>query len=121
MLAFFESLLEQDTAPVVICDLSHTIRYMNPEAIAHYARFGGAALLGRSVLDCHNPHSRAAIAGILAWFSEDAAHNRVHTAFLAGENTDLYVIALRDKAGKLIGYYEKHENRTRDESPFYQM
>lgn len=30
--AFFKSVLEQDRAAVVLCDLSHTIVYMNPAA-----------------------------------------------------------------------------------------
>ena len=31
------------------------------------------------------------------------------------------MIALRDDNGELIGYYEKHEYRTKDETPFYEM
>jgi len=48
--AYFKSLVDQDRAAVVICDLEHTILYMNPAAIASYAKHGGAALLGKSVL-----------------------------------------------------------------------
>ena len=48
--AYFKSLVEQDRAAVVICDLEHTIIYMNPAAIASYAKHGGATLLGKSVL-----------------------------------------------------------------------
>mgnify|MGYP000709349560 CR=1 FL=1 len=44
--AYFKSLVDQDRAAVVICDLEHTIIYMNPAAIASYAKHGGAALLG---------------------------------------------------------------------------
>ena len=29
------------------------------------------------------------------------------------------MIALRDRQGALIGYYEKHEYRDRDMTPFY--
>ena len=43
--AYFKSLVDQDRAAVVICDLEHTILYMNPAAIASYAKHGGAALL----------------------------------------------------------------------------
>ena len=32
----FKSVLEQDRAPIVICDLEHTIVYMNPVAIERY-------------------------------------------------------------------------------------
>ena len=39
--AYFKSLVDQDRAAVVICDLEHTILYMNPAAIASYAKYGG--------------------------------------------------------------------------------
>ena len=31
---FLKSVLDADTAPVVICDLEHTVVYMNPASIA---------------------------------------------------------------------------------------
>lgn len=31
--AYFKSIIEQDREHVVICDLNHTILYMNPSAI----------------------------------------------------------------------------------------
>ena len=43
-----KSVLEQDRAAVVLCDLEHTIVYMNPVAIARYAKRGGAALVRRA-------------------------------------------------------------------------
>ena len=39
--AFFKSVIDQDRAPVVLCDLDHTILYMNPAAIRNYAKRGG--------------------------------------------------------------------------------
>ena len=36
MFAYFKSILEQDAAPIVICDLDSVIRYMNPAAVAEY-------------------------------------------------------------------------------------
>lgn len=118
---FYKSILDQDRNPIVICDTAHRILYMNPEAIAHYAKYGGEALLGKSVLDCHKPASRENIEKVLGWFAADPTHNHVHTMFLPKENLDIYMIALRDDAHNLIGYYEKQESRDRDETPFYQM
>ena len=90
---YFKSIIDQDTASVVICNLAHEIIYMNPQAIANYHKWGGEALIGKSLMNCHNPKSK--------------------------EVKDVYMIALRDENGTLIGYYEKHEYRTRDEEPFY--
>ena len=42
MNAFFKSVIDQDRAPVVICDLNHVIVYMNPVAEKNYEKWGGA-------------------------------------------------------------------------------
>ena len=112
--AFFKSVLEQDRAAVVLCDLSHTIVYMNPAAGARYAGRGGMALVGRSLLDCHDSKSNELIERVVSWFRVDRTHNLVYTFHNEKENKDVYMVALRDEAGKLIGYYEKHEYRDRE-------
>ena len=109
---FFKSILEEDRAPVVLCGLDHTVLYMNPSAQKRYRKYGGASLLGKSLLDCHNAASQKAIEEIIAWFRQSPKNNRVYTSHHSKDNSDIYVIALRDGAGNLIGYYEKHENRT---------
>ena len=48
---YFWSVLQQDRAAVVICNLQHEIIYMNPAAVQRYAKSGGAQLVGRSLLD----------------------------------------------------------------------
>lgn len=118
---FFHSILTQDTASIVICDLAHTIIYMNPAACANYKKYGGQSLIGKSLLTCHNDQSCEAIKKVVAWFSGSTEHNRVHTFYNEKQNKDVYMIALRDENENLIGYYEKHEFRTKDETPFYKM
>ena len=117
----FKSIIEQDNTAIVICNLQHEIIYMNPKAVEAQAKRGGAALIGRNLLRCHNPESREKIKRVVEWFLSDKSHNRVHTFFNPIQNKDGYMIALRDESGILIGYYEKHEYRTRDESPFYDL
>lgn len=118
---FFKSLIDQDTNPIVLCDTAHRILYMNPAAVKNYASWGGEALIGKSVMDCHKPGSRAAIEKVLGWFWSDKIHNRVHTMFLPEENMDVYMVALRDDDGMLIGYYEQQIVRTPDPAPLYEM
>lgn len=67
-------------------------------------------LIGRSLLDCHNPESRDKIQRVVDWFAADKSHNFVYTFHNEKLNKDVYMVALRDE-GKLIGYYEKHEYR----------
>ena len=116
----YKSVLEADRAAVVICDLEHTIIYMNPTAISRYDRWGGAALLGKSLLACHNEKSREMIEKVVDWFRADAAHNLVYTSHNEKENKDVYMVALRNDSGKLIGYYEKHEYRNPETMKMYE-
>ena len=110
--AYFKSVIDQDTASVVLCDLNHTIVYMNPAAIRNYAKHGGAALIGRSLLHCHNAHSNSRIQEVVDWFAASPEHNIIYTYHNEKQNTDVYMVALRDADGTLIGYYEKHAYRS---------
>ena len=116
---FFKSVLEQDRCAVVLCDLSHTIVYMNPAAGKRYEKFGGMALVGKSLLNCHSPKANEMIQKVAAWFGESREHNLIYTFRNEKENKDVYMVALRDEAGKLIGYYEKHEYRDRETMRMY--
>lgn len=118
---FFKSVLDADRAAVVICDLAHTIIYMNPAAIAHYGKWGGKELLGKNLLDCHNEKSRESIRKVVAWFQSSRDNNLVYTFHNAKQNKDVYMVALRDEAGELLGYYEKHEYRNRETMQMYDM
>ena len=115
----YKSVLEADRTAVVICDLDHTIIYMNPTAIQRYVKWGGAALLGKNLLDCHNEKSRQMIVKVVDWFRADAAHNIIYTSHNEKENKDVYMVALRDDSGQLIGYYEKHEYRNPETMKMY--
>lgn len=118
---FFKSVIDSDDAPVVICDLEHTIVYMNPTAVKRYEKRGGAALVGRSIKGCHNGDSNDKIEQVIAWFKKDKGNNKVYTFRNEKENKDVYMIALRNDAGELIGYYEKHEYRTRESMAMYDL
>jgi PAS domain-containing protein len=117
----YKSVLEADTAAVVICDLDHKIIYMNPAAVKRYEKWGGANLLGKSLLNCHNEESRKTINKVLDYFKTSIDHNIVYTFHNEKENKDVYMVALRNGAGELIAYYEKHEYRNRETMKMYDM
>ena len=114
---FLKSVLDADTAPIVICDLEHTVVYMNPASILRYH----TDLTGKSLKACHNAESGAKIDRVVAWFAESKDNNIVFTSRNDKENKDVYMVALRDEGGTLIGYYEKHEYRNRETKELYQM
>ena len=118
---YFKSLVDQDREPIVICDTAHTIVYMNPAARKRYEKRGGAALIGRSLLGCHNAASSAAIGRVLEWFGQSAEHNVVFTYRNEKEDADVYMVELLGGDGTLIGYYEKRESRRHDTGAYYAM
>ena len=118
--SYYKSIVDQDRVSIVICNLEHEIIYMNPAAITNYAKRGGEKLVGRSLLECHNPESRARIQQVVDWFAADESHNIVYTFHNEKQNKDVYMVALRED-GKLIGYYEKHEYRDAETMKQYDL
>ena len=117
---YFKSIIDQDKSAVVICNLEHQIIYMNPAAIASYAKSGGANLIGQSIMDCHHAESQQKMRQVVEWFASSPEHNRVYTFYNEKQNKDVYMVALRSE-GALIGYYEKHEYRNRETMKQYDL
>lgn len=116
---FLLSMVEEDHSAVVLCNLEHEVIYMNPAAAANYEKWGGAALVGRSLLACHNEKSREMICKVVEWFKKSRDNNRIYTFYNENQNKDVYMVALRAQDGTLIGYYEKHEYRNRETGSKY--
>ena len=114
---FLKAVIDSDSAPVVICNLDHIIVYMNPAAKNRYH----ADLCGKSLKDCHKPESNEKIERVVNWFKESPNNNTVFTYHSEKDNKDLYMIALRDSLGNLLGYYEKHESRAPESKKLYEM
>ena len=113
----FKSILEQDIAPIVVCDLNHTIVYMNPVAIKMYHK----DLTGQNLKKCHNEKSNEKIDKVVLWFKECLDNNIIYTYNNQKENKDVYMVALRDENKELIGYYEKHEYRAKETGKLYEF
>lgn len=116
---YFKSIIEQERSAVVICNSEHKIIYMNPAAITRYGKSGGIKLIGTSLLNCHNEKSNEMIKKTVEWFKKSADNNIVYTYRNEKENKDIYMVALRDDDGTLIGYYEKHEYRNLETMKLY--
>jgi hypothetical protein len=58
---------------------------------------------------------------VLEWFGKNHENNIVYTFRNDDENKDVYMVALRDNDGNLIGYYEKHEYRNRETAKLYDI
>lgn len=110
-IAVLEAILDSLKDPVVFVDTGHTIRLLNKAAVAHYKE--GAALLGRSIMDCHNEQSRRDMLAIAAAM-ETGEEERLIT-----DKPDLriYMRAVRDGENRLLGYYERYEHGPRAAAP----
>ena len=97
------AILDSMKNPVLFADTEHNIRYMNKAAIAHYD--DGEALIGRSLFACHNEESQAQMIEILAAMRE----GEVERLITDNEKYRIYMRAVRDPGGTLIGYYERYE------------
>lgn len=116
---YIKSVIDMDRSSVVICSLDHKIIYMNPVAIKRYEKRGGKDLIGKSLMDCHNEKSNEIIEKVVAWFGKSTENNMIYTYYNEKENKDVYMVALRDEDKTLIGYYEKHEYRDREDAKLY--
>lgn len=115
---YFKSIVDADVSPIVICNLDHKIIYMNPEASSRYEKRADVKLVGKSIFECHNSDSNEKIEKVVEWFKKSRDNNRMFTFHNEKENKDVYMTALRDKEN-LIGYYEKHEYRDKENSERY--
>jgi PAS domain-containing protein len=98
------ALLDSLTDPLIFADIGHVIRYMNKAAIAHYE--DGSALLGRSLLDCHNAESQRLIRAIFTEMIADGLDERLITDT---SERRIFMRAVRDAEGDLLGYFERFE------------
>lgn len=99
------ALLDSLKNPVVLANTEHIILYMNKPAIEQFASWGGADLIGRSLLECHNEQSQKTIIEVLI-----AMHNgEVERLITDSEKYRAYMRAVRDSEGRLLGYYERFE------------
>ncbi len=99
MAALLDSLKDR----LLLADTDHIVRYMNKAAIAYYT--GGEALLGTSLLDCHNEQSQQMMVEILAEMHQGLEER------LITDNAKhrVYMRAVRDAQGRVLGYYERYE------------
>ena len=96
-------ILDSMKNPVLFADRDHVVRYMNRAATTHYDQ--GEDLLGNSLFDCHNAESGRIMREIFAEMEEGLDERRITD----NEKHRIYMRAVRDGSGRLIGYYERYE------------
>jgi hypothetical protein len=96
------ALLDSLKDPVLFADRDHVTRYMNAAAVEHYSE--GRALIGRSLLDCHDEASNRTILEVF----EALDAGETERLITDNEKWRIWMRAVRDPDGRLIGYYERY-------------
>lgn len=118
---FFRSYIETEEEPVVICDLDYRIIYINKASAVANERFGGYAIVGKSLNSLMDLETQSKINMVVEWFKEDRENNRVFALRYSSTFTDTYISALRDENGELIGFCNKRRCRIPDDSEPYSI
>ncbi len=100
---FLLSLLNSIKDPILFTDTDHIVQYMNKAAIAHYSE--GEKLLKTNLLDCHNEESQKMMIEILAEMRIGLEEKLITD----NEKHRIFMRAVRDDNGKLLGYFERYE------------
>jgi hypothetical protein len=101
----YKEILNTVVVPIVFCDLNHVIVYMNAAAIEKYKKRGGSELIGKSIFDCHMESSNVVIREVFAKMLLGLDEQKTRD----GETKKIFMCAVRDEQGVLIGYYERYE------------
>ncbi len=102
----FKFIVEGYNNPIVFVDTRHVIRYMNKAALKRYEERGGAGLIGTSVFDCHQEKSNKKILDVLELLREGEDEKQV---IVSKDNYNIYMCAVKDEVGQVVGYYERFE------------
>ncbi len=78
---------EEFPGSIVVCDTQGIVLEMNAKAIQMYEKDGGAALIGKNVLDCHPGPARAKLQALL-----DAGTANVYTIEKNGVHKLIYQV-----------------------------
>ena len=106
-LSLYEAILDSIHHRIVFVDNDHVIRYLNePARKWFYEKRGYADLVGKSLFDCHNPDSREKLLRLYDRLRQ--GENEVFVKVTA-ENEKASMVAVRDPAGRMIGYFERFE------------
>lgn len=100
----FEAIINAYPYEIVFVDRNHIIQYMNKTAEERYA---GRAKVGASLFNCHNERAKVKIEEFLK--RADEGEDEMFQIYNKKHDEREFFVPVRDKEGKVIGYFERHE------------
>ena len=109
---FFRGIIDSEEGPVVICNLDYRIIYTNPSAELFYAN--AHKLTGTLLATLMDDEMMSKVVMSVEWFKEEKKNNKVFALHDSTNNMDMYILAIRNSKGELIGFYGRREDRNPD-------
>lgn len=97
---------------IVFVDRMHIVRYMNKTA---KQRYGNRVQIGNSLFNCHNENSKIKIEEFLK--RADQGENEMYELYNNKTSEREFFVPVRNSAGQVIGYFERHEVSWSEEHP----
>lgn len=99
-----EAILDAYAYEIIFVDRNHIVRYMNKTA---KIRYGQRVIIGNSLFNCHNENTRGKIEEFLR--RADNGEDEMFQVLNGKTGEREFFVPVRDKEGKVIGYFERHE------------
>jgi PAS domain-containing protein len=109
---FFKGIIDSEEGPIVLCNLEYRIIYENPAAMKYYAPV--SPVTGKLLSTLMDEEMMSKVDMSVEWFKEDIKNNKVFALHDKANNMDMYILAIRNADGELIGFYGRREDRTPD-------
>lgn len=97
---------------IVFVDRMYIVRYMNKTA---KQRYGNRVQIGNSLFNCHNENSKIKIEEFLK--RADQGENEMYELYNNKTGEREFFVPVRNSAGQVIGYFERHEVSWSEEHP----
>ncbi len=116
---FFKGIVDSEEGPIIICNLDYRIIYVNPVAEKCYKN--SYMFTGKLLESFIDEEMLSKVVMSIEWFKEDVKNNKVFALHDKNNNMDMYILAIRNTNGELIGFYGRREDRTPDQGKMFDL
>ena len=116
---FFKGIVDSEEGPIVLCNLDYRIIYENPSAKRYYEP--ATPLTGKLLSTHMDEEMMSKVVMSVEWFKEDITNNKVFAFHDKRNNMDMYILAIRNTDGNLIGFYGRREDRNPDQGKEFDL
>lgn len=118
---YFRSFIDSSREAVFICNMDYRIIYINLAASTEYAQYGGYEMVGKELHTFLDFEDETKINMVIEWFRESKENNWVFVKHIQKSDMDVYITALRDENGELIGFCNRRRYRTKETAQPYDL